>query len=189
MPCVLQAQDSERDSTRAPRWYVPDHLPVQFAGNIGFLSAGLGYTSNHENYQLNLLYGYVPASVGLVDVHTITIKNVFPLTRYSLKSNTAFIPYLGLGLTVEVGGNAFFKNPSGFPEGYYDFPKNLHIVAFGGAKFQELLMRDFAFIRGVEFFAEAGTIDAYLWYKSMSSQIKFKNIFSLALGANFLLRH
>ena len=45
------------------------------------------------------------------------------------------------------------------------------------------------FLRGAEFFAEAGTVDVYLWYKSMSHRIKFRQIFSLAIGVNLLLDH
>lgn len=88
---------------------------------------------------------------------------------------------------MEVGGNAFFSVPAHFPEGYYDFPKNLHVIAYGGATLQHRFEDSFAFLQGVEFFAEAGTIDAYLWYKTISSQIGFNQIFSLALGVNLLL--
>lgn len=184
---VQVAVASDVDSLRSKKWYVPHYIPVQFAGNIGFLSAGAGYTSNHENYQLSLLYGYVPAALALTDIHIVTAKNIFPLTRYSLKSNRTLIPYLGLGLTVEVSGNSFFTMPSHFPEGYYDFPKNLHVIAYGGTRIQHLFQDNFALLRGVEFYVEAGTVDVYVWYKTMSRQIRFNQIFSLALGVNLLL--
>lgn len=177
------------DSTRIKRWYLPHYLPVQFAGNIGFLSTGVGYTSNNENYQLSLLYGYAPRAMAGVEIHTIAAKNIFPLSRHAMKNSQTLIPYVGLGLTVEIGGNSFFRQPDHYPEGYYDFPKNLHVIAYGGVKLQRLLPDDFRMFRGVEFFAEAGTVDIYLWYKAMSNQIKFHQVFSLALGVNLLLDH
>lgn len=175
------------DSARSRGWYVPHYLPIQFAGNIGFLSLGAGYNSNHKNYQLSILYGHVPSSLAHSDIHTLTVKNSFPLAWYPMRGNKTLIPYVGLGLTVEVGGNAFFKMPAHFPESYYDFPKNLHLIAYGGATVQHIFQDDYVFLRGVEFFLEGGTIDAYLWYKTISSQIRFHQIFSLALGVNLLL--
>jgi hypothetical protein len=181
----VQAQAD--DSTRASRWYVPHYVPLQFAGNIGLFALGLGYTSNHDNYNVSFLYGYAPASVAGTEIHTVTARNIFPITRYALKNSRTLIPYLGIGVTVEVGGNAFFRMPAHYPEGYYDFPKNVHVIAYGGAKLRHLFHEDFKPLQGVEFFVEAGTVDIYLWYKTMSKQIRLNEIFSLALGVNLLL--
>lgn len=177
------------DSTHRRRWYVPHFVPLQFAGNIGFLSTGVGYTSRNRNYQFALMYGYVPRSVARSTIHTITAKNNFPFGIYGLKNNKTLIPYLGLGLTVEVGGNAFFRMPSHFPESYYDFPKNLHVIAYGGARLQHLFDDEVTRLRGMEFYAEAGTVDVYLWYRTISRQIKFRQILSVAIGVNVLLNH
>jgi hypothetical protein len=176
-----------RDSTRTGRWYLPHHIPMQFAGNIGFFATGIGYATTLENYQLSLLYGYVPASIAGTPVHTITGKNVFPLSRYLWRNNNTFVPYLGLGLSLEVGGISFFRLPSHYPESYYDFPKNLHVTAFAGVKLRHLFQDDEFFFRGIEFYGEAGTVDVYLWYKVISEHIRFNKIFSVALGVNLLL--
>jgi hypothetical protein len=180
------AQD-HTDSSKSAGWYVPRYIPVQFAGNIGLFSTGLGYTSNHDNFHLNILYGYVPASVALTDVHTITFKNIFPITRCPLRHNQTLIPYLGLGLSIEVGGISFLRMPEHYPDSYYDFPKNLHVLGFGGVSTRHLFTNDARFLKGLEFYAEAGSVDLYLWYKTISRQIRLRNIFSLALGVNLLL--
>lgn len=177
------------DSTRSKRWYIPHYVPVQFAGNIGFISTGAGYNSTRKDYQLSIMYGYVPRSLAHATIHTITAKNNFPLLYHTLKNDQTIIPYLGLGLTLEVGGNAFFKMPSHFPESYYDFPKNVHVIAYGGARLQRTFSDDIRFLRGIELYAEGGTVDVYLWYKTMSDSIKFRQIFSVAFGVNLLLDH
>ena len=128
------ATDNPPDSSRSYSRWLPDFIPVQFAGNIGFLSTGVGYTTTRQTYQLSVLYGYVPASIGKSNIHSLTVKNFFPLAQYGLKNSQTFIPYLGIGLSVELGGNAFFTMPDHFPESYYDFPKNLHLLAYGGAR-------------------------------------------------------
>ena len=175
------------DSTRAPRWYLPDFVPVQFAGNIGFVSAGIGYSTRVRNYHFSLVYGYVPKSVARTYIHTLAIKNTLPITRYALKNDQILIPYVGLGASIELSGNAFFIQPAHFPESYYDFPKNLHALLYAGAKVQRLFANPSRGLRGVEFFAEAGTIDLYIWYKAMSNEIKLNEIFSVALGVNLLM--
>lgn len=191
--CLLAAlmihdvRGQSTDSTRGTRWYVPDFAHLQYAGNIGFISGGIGFSSRLRNYQLGLLYGYVPKAIAGVRIHTVTARNTFPILRYPLKNNQTLIPYVGLGLSFEIGGNAFFRMPSHFPESYYDYPKNMRVLAYGGARVQQLFEDDWHGVRGLEFFAEAGTIDLYVWYKAMSHEIKMGQIFSLAVGANILL--
>ena len=176
-------------SIRERKWYAPDFAHLQYAGNIGFISGGVGFSSRLRNYQLALLYGYVPKAIAGVRIHTLTAKNTFPILRYPLKNNQTLIPYVGLGLSFEVGGNAFFLMPSHFPESYYDYPKNMRVLAYGGAKVQHLFQTDWHGVRGIEFFAEAGTVDLYVWYKAMSQEIKLNQIFSLAVGANILISY
>jgi hypothetical protein len=183
----VYATVSEGDTTKTKRWYKPAFVPIQFAGNIGFLSTGIGFTSHTEKYELALMYGYVPASLALTRIHTITAKNVFPLRRYDTKINQAIIPYLGLAVSVEVGGNAFLTLPEQYPKSYYDFPKSVHATAFGGVKLQQLFERHTRTLRGIELFAEVGTVDVYVWYKVMSEDIKLTQMFSLALGVNLML--
>ena len=162
LPVTVQNVSAQHnDSTPRHQWYVPHYVPAQFAGNIGLFSLGVGYSSNHDNYHINFLYGYVPSSVAGTEIHTITAKNIFPLTRYGM--------------------------PSHYPEGYYDFPKNVHVIAYGGARLQHLFQEDFKLLRGMEFYCEAGTVDIYLWYKAMSNHIRLNQIFSVALGVNLLL--
>jgi hypothetical protein len=181
------ATASERDTTKVNRWYKPAFVPVQFAGNIGFLSTGIGFTSHTKRYELALMYGYVPASLALTRIHTISAKNVFPFQRYEMKINQALIPYAGLAISVEVGGNAFLTLPEQYPKSYYDFPKSIHATAFGGIKLQQLFERHTRTLRGIELFAEVGTVDVYVWYKAMSEDIKLTQMFSLALGVNLML--
>lgn len=182
-----QTLAQEVDSTGGRRWYAPDFAHIQYAGNIGFISGGVGFSSRLRNYQLALLYGYVPKAVANVRIHTLTARNTFPILRYPLKNSQTLIPYVGLGLSFEVGGNAFFLMPSHYPESYYDYPKNMRVLAYGGAKVQQIFQEDWHGLRGVEFFAEAGTIDLYVWYKAMSREITLSQVFSLAVGAHILL--
>lgn len=183
----MHASSSADDSTRQRRWFLPHYIPIQFAGNTGLFSTGAGFSSRHQNYHLDLLYGYVPKSVGGAVIHTVTAKNYFPIGGFQLKRGQTLILYLGLGVSLEIGGLAFFRTPDHLPDGYYDFPKNLHGLAYGGVRLQRLFESETWGLRGIEFYAETGTVDVYIWYKMMSREIRVRDIFSLALGMNLLL--
>jgi hypothetical protein len=65
----------------------------------------------------------------------------------------------------------------------------VHVIAYGGAKLQHRFDDESRILRGIEFYGEAGTIDLYVWYKATSSQIRFREIFSLAFGVNIILAY
>lgn len=81
----------------------------------------------------------------------------------------------------------FLHSHSGFPDHYYHFPKNIHITAFGGIKLRHQFSDNISLLRGVELYGQAGTIDAYIWYRFISDKIRLNQIFSVALRVNFLL--
>jgi hypothetical protein len=179
-------EDSLKSSAWKKRpWFSPHYFPLQYAGNIGFLSGGIGYGARKDNYQLSLVYGYASPSVAGVHIHTITAKNIFPLYRFHLSKKQTLIPYAALGVSLEVGGRSFFKQPSNMPESYYDFPKSIHLIPAAGIKFR-YITSDASIFRGYEFFAETCTVDAYVWYKFRSSEVKMRDIMSLAIGVHFL---
>lgn len=181
----------DRDSTQSEttvqrRWYYPHYVPVQFAGNIGFLSTGIGYTARKDNYHLSLLYGYAPASIAGVRVHTVTAKNIFHIARFPVSRNSFILPYAAVGISIEVGGRSFLTLPDNMPDGYYNFPKSVHAIASLGGKFRRPVNHQF--FRDVEFFAEVTTVDVNVWYKFISNEVKMHQILSLALGVNLMRR-
>ncbi|MCK5884155.1 MAG: hypothetical protein KAG61_10715 [Bacteriovoracaceae bacterium] len=57
-----------------------DYAKGQFAGEIGFLSVGVGKKFS-DWYQLTGMYGYVPPAIDVDDIHTIAFKNDFTFYR------------------------------------------------------------------------------------------------------------
>lgn len=53
---------------------MPDVVTVQYAGNMGLASLGLGYHSKSERSSAYLFYGYLPKSENGVEVRTIAVK-------------------------------------------------------------------------------------------------------------------
>jgi hypothetical protein len=163
------------------------YVPVQFAGNIGLVSAGIGYRPLRDKYQLSLLYGYTPSSVSAVTCHLITAKNNFHIYQFHVSDTRTFIPYAAIGISLEVSGRSFFRQPDVMPDSYYDFPKSLHAIPSLGVKLRHKSLKLKGFY-ATEFFAEASTVDAYIWYKFQSNDVEVRDIVSLALGVHLLCR-
>lgn len=120
-----------------------------------------------------------------VRVHTLTAKNVFHICRFYTSERDQLIPYAALGLSLEVGGRSFLTQPSNMPRGYYNFPKSIHLIPAGGLKWRHIKEQHRHF-RGIEFFAEATTVDVYIWYKFLSDEVKMHQIMTLSMGVNLL---
>lgn len=184
--CALE--DSAKSQASAKRLlYHSPYLALQYAGNIGFLSFGVGYTARKDKYQLSLVYGYAPPSMAGVRIHTVTAKNIFPVYRFYLNKKQTLIPYGAVGLSLELGGRSFFRQPSNMPDSYYDFPKSVHLIPAAGFKLRHITDHQRNF-HGYEFFLEITSVDAYVWYKLTSDEIRTQQIVSLAGGIHFLIK-
>lgn len=185
LPLELSALHDSTKAVASRRIPFPQFVPIQFAGNIGFLSTGLGYESRRQNFQIALVYGYVPSSVAGVDAHLISAKNTLHVLPFRLKERW-IIPYSSLTASVEVGGRSFLTLPDNMPASYYDWPKSLHFLLSAGVKTQfEIPNRTFS---SIEVFAELNTVDVYLWYKLISKHVELTDVVSVALGVNIKRR-
>lgn len=167
---------------KAKGWYIPDYAKVQFAGNIGLLSVGFGYQFINNRLYSEILYGYVPASISKAEkIHTITLKNTFPILKKEIKAIT-LSPITGFTASFETGNNSFLKLPDKYPKGYYS-TNAFHFTLFIGAKIYKDIINP-KIINGIDFYFEVGTVDTYLWYAILSKEVKINQILSSAIGIN-----
>jgi hypothetical protein len=166
-------------------WFSPDYIPFQYAGNLGWVSTGIGYRTRKDNYQVSFVYGYAPAAVSGIDVHLVSAKNIFHFYKFPLDDRQALMAYGALGLSLEIGGQSFFTVPSNMPEGYYHFPKSIHVIPAAGIKLRRGHIRLKGF-SGIEFFVEASTIDALVFYKATSRNVALSEILSSSFGIHLL---
>ncbi len=173
------AQDS---TIKKKSWYLPDYGKIQFAGNIGFFSVGFGYQFLNNRLYSELLYGYVPESISKAEkIHTITIKNTFPILNKEIKT-IILSPITGFTASLETGNNSFLILPDKYPKGYYS-TNAFHFTLFIGAKVHKNFINSKT-IKGSDLYFELGTVDTYLWYAILSKEVKINQIFSSAIGIN-----
>jgi hypothetical protein len=174
----------EPDLAKDKAWYIPDYVKMQFAGNIGVVSAGAGYQLFDKVLYSELLYGYVPESVSkAAKIHLITIKNTFPIYRKEIGNNLTITPIAGFTTTIDIGTTTFTTLPGKYPDDYY-VPNAFHFALFGGV----MIHKDFInpkIIEGVDFYVELGTVETYLWYGITSKEVGLSDIFSTSFGLNF----
>lgn len=165
----------------AKKWYQPQFATTQFAGNIGFLSVGIGTQFFKGKLQTSFMYGYVPKSVGKVEIHTILLKNACIL-NHRTGYNLDFSSYIGHTFSFETGNNSFVKLPEKYPKGYYS-SNAFHFTFFIGGKVHKDV-NTFNTIHGIDLFTEMGSVDTYLWYWINSKEVHLPDILSMAIGMN-----
>jgi len=180
-PAATRAAAS--DSLPARRWWVPDHARLQFAGNIGFISGGFGYTNRKRRLEGDFYYGYVPRSVGGIAIHTVSSKLTwFPLRP--LKAGRYEIRPLSAGILVAYtfGRQYFLFSPPHYAFDYYKFPTALHFGVFAGGD----LSRRISPAHRLGLYYELGTTDKLMGsYVPNMRSLSPADIFSLALGLRY----
>jgi len=142
--------------------YVPDQFSVQYAGNTGFVSIGGGYNFFNKKIATSFSYGYLPKSLGGVNIRTFSFKNSYTPWQININENYIFKP-LTIGITIiyTFGENFFIKRPSRYPDDYYR-QTAIRLAPFVGSSFLHKTKGYTDSINFIEFYTELGTIDYYL---------------------------
>lgn len=170
-------------SEKSGKWYFPDHIKLQFAGNIGFMSGGPGYISRNRTLETDLMFGYLPQKFGGDALVSITSKISYSPWRIPLRNTFNIVPFsLGFYMSYTFGPQFDTKWPSYYPEGYYWWATAIRPGAFIGGKAGKDLQL-FKRKRAMELYYELGTYDLLLIsYVQNTGYLKFGDILNLAFG-------
>ena len=158
----------------------PDYINLQYAGNLGLGSVGVGYISENKKHNIGLSYGYLPESVNSVEVHTLSAKGAFNFKKYKLSEKTFVNAYAGTNLLFSITENTYLKFPSYYPSDYY-FANAVHLAPFLGLKVGSRKNRSkFSYI-------ELGTLDYYLFNRLKYNRTKFIDCINLCMGLSIPL--
>lgn len=174
------AHAGEAADARARAWYVPDHAKLQFAGNIGFLSPGVGYALARERLELDLFLGWVPEAVVGRDIWSVTGKLTW-LPWTAAAGGWRFQPLTAaVQLTNTFGDEFFIREPEGFPRGYHMLPTALRAgLAVGGTA-----TAPWRGLERVSLYYELVAVDVMLaFWTTNRDAVDLSDVVSLALGA------
>lgn len=151
-----------------------DHLLLQYAGEIGFISLGIGKTITSK-YSIAALYGIVPAEISKgPHIETFTFKQTYQFT-----SNDVFNIYSGINV-FHVTGVRYTTSKSGkYPNDYYEWGSIRGILYLGALWNLEKKGR-------TSFYLESGVNDiSIVNYATNSQHIDPAGLFTLAIGYRY----
>jgi hypothetical protein len=161
----------------------PHHIQLQYAGNIGMVSAGVGYNLANDKLHVTLMDGFTPATVAGSNINVVALKGAYDVISIPLLRTRTLVPYAGLATTFETSGNGVYKElPERYRDRKYYQMSAFHLNVFAGAKLQ---MPVGAREQRFELYAETGTVDSYLYYYFKNSSMNFTDMFSMALGVSY----
>jgi hypothetical protein len=177
--CTLSLQAQNRFWKKL----TPDNVNLQYAGSIGFLSAGAGYDLFNEKAGLSFHLGYVPESLG-GELTIVAVK--FHYKPFTIKAGDRFIiqpfnPVFFPSYTLGQNFDFQFEKPQ-YRKGYYFWSSALRIH-LGASTVVKVLNRPNAKIKWLGLYAEANTNDLYAlsWFKNRTST-PFYKMFKLGYG-------
>jgi len=162
---------------------IPDHVDLQYAGSIGYVSIGVGYNLFKEKTSLSFHYGYVPEVKG-GELHIAAVKFEYKPFKIKISDKIVFHPINPVVfLSYTMGKNfglSFDRNQ--YAKGYYFWSPALreHL----GISSELKLMGDRSSkIKSISLYAEANTNDLYMisWYENRTSTPIYE-IFHLGFG-------
>ena len=168
----------------------PNHMKLQYAGSIGFISAGVGwhYGRYHDQWETDLLFGYLPKFQSDKAKLTMTLKQSYmPWVVDIKKSSFSFTPLVcGMFFNTVFGEDFWASEPSKYPKKYYGFSTKVRANVFIGQRINYLIPeRKRRFNKSISAYYELSTCDLYLVSYFTNHYIKLKDILSLSFGLRF----
>lgn len=185
---VKPSRYDRRMHRRREHWaqLIPTQMILQYAGNMGFMSIGMGWDyGKHKQWETNLLFGYLPKADSDRGKLTMTIKeNFIPWSMY-VKGGWMFEPLsCGLYLNTVFGSEFWGNQPSRYPDKYYE-PLNteVRINVFLGQRITKIVPANKRkFLKSVSAFYEVSTCDLYMRLAVMENKVSLWDILCLSVG-------
>ena len=175
---------------------IPTHFLIQNAGNMGVISAGIGWSyGKNRKWETDLLFGYIPRHDSSRGKLTTTLKGNYIPWRIDLNPKSSaekwhwkFEPLTASLYLNTVYGHEFWKSqPSRYPDKYYEFmsTKFRLNVAFGQRITLKIAENKRKRHNRISLFYEVGTTDLYIRSLFQGQDVSIGDILGLSLGVKF----
>lgn len=173
---------------------IPTQFIVQNAGNMGILSAGIGWDyGKRKQWETDLLFGYIPKHQSTRGKLTMTLKeNYIPwsinLSPRANNQKTESVSIEPLQMSVymnTVYGHEFWKSqPHRYPDKYYDFmsTKFRLNIAIGQRLTLQIPQNKRRSSKSISLFYEVSSCDLYIRSKFLDHTVPLKDILGLSIG-------
>ncbi|MCR5314207.1 MAG: hypothetical protein K6E54_11305 [Bacteroidaceae bacterium] len=200
MACQVMAKDSVEVASEPENRYnkyvqkafdrwdmlIPRQFIVQNAGNMGALSAGIGWEYGHRGmWETHLLFGFIPRHESSRMKMTVTLKENFIPWSIDLKEGWSVQPLSASIYLNTVIGHEFWKSqPKRYPDDYYEFmsTKFRLNVGFGQQITWQIPYKKRRYARSISLFYEVSSCDLYIRSKIIDHSVPLKDIIGLSIG-------
>jgi len=176
-------QESVNQDTPKYKKFLPDYVKLQFAGGIGFISPGIGYTFFNNKLDVSLFYSYIPKSMTVDDLHSISLQFTGKLLQFSLSKNIDIYP-LNIGIFAHhtFGSEFWVIQPDKYSKGYYWWYPGINAGFILGGEIKTKLFANKTPASGIAFYVRVGSRGLYVASKAGNSSIPLKDIIELGFG-------
>lgn len=173
---------TEIDSAKYKK-LLPDYLKIQFAGGIGFLSTGVGYSFLKQKLEVSFFYGYVPKYFTVDDLHSISLQLTAKIFKFQISENIELLPFNFGWYAHHTFGNEYWVTlPDNYPENYYWWSPGRNAGIFIGGEVKTKLFATKTPASGTAFYARIGSRGLYMTSKVGNSSIPMSDILELGIG-------
>lgn len=165
---------------------IPTQTVIQYAGNMGLLSAGAGWDyGKRGQWETHLLLGVLPKYQSDRTKMTMTLKENYIPWSISLPKNWQIEPLTcGLYFNTVFGSEFWSREPDRYPKDYYPLLKTkLRANIFVGQRITSIIPHNKRkFLKSLTAFYEVSTCDLYVRAMFQDKRVKLHDILGLSLG-------
>lgn len=165
---------------------IPTQVVMQNAGNMGVLSAGIGWNyGNHSQWETHLLLGYLPKYKSGKGKVTMTLKqNYIPWSIY-LKDGWSIEPLsCGIYLNTVFGSEFWGRQPARYPDKYYEaLSTKVRANVFIGQRLTKIIPHNRRKkVKSITAFYEISTCDLHVRSMFLDDYLSLWDILGLSIG-------
>ncbi|MDR0347953.1 MAG: hypothetical protein LBH90_00485 [Tannerella sp.] len=193
MEAKAREVDQEHIEKSGTLWknLIPSHVKMQYAGGIGFISAGLGWDYGKSNrWETDVMLGFVPSYSTQRAKATFTLKqHFFAWNNRRISSRITIDPFAaGLAANMIMDGAFWVNEPDRYPDGYYSFSTKLRFWIHAGQRITlHLPGEKKEAARSITAFYEISSCDLYLFRAFANRSLQPGDYLRLAFGLKFHL--
>lgn len=163
---------------------IPKYQKIQFAGSMGLISIGTGWSYCKEHLETDILFGFLPEYEDDHCKMTFTLKQNYIPWSIDIGDSRWNIEPLTCGLYMNsILDKRFWRTePGRYPNNYYKFSTRIRFHAFIGQRFSFDCDGSKAIHKSVSFFYEFSSCDLYIMSAATNKTLRMKDYMSLSFG-------
>ena len=165
---------------------IPTQFVMQNAGNMGLLSAGIGWNyGKRKQWETQLMLGFIPKHESTRAKPTMTLKENYIPWSIDLKHRWSVEPLkAGVYLNTVYGDEFWQSQPGRYPDKYYDMlsTKFRLNIALGQEVTWQTPRSRRKYAKSISLFYEFSSCDLYIRSKFLERSIPLKDIIGLSIG-------